>query len=187
MRGRLYCVIGPSGAGKDTLIAAAAKARPGLHWARRVITRPEVAGGEPYEGVEAEAFEARKASGEFALHWYAHGLGYGVPAGELAYREMGRDVIFNGSRGALPVIRAALPDVQVLQVTARPETLAARLLARGRESATEIAGRLSRGIGAPDSPDAVRIANDGPLDQALSRLLAVLDGSEPASGTRESR
>ena len=47
MTGRLFVVVGASGAGKDTLIAGALAADPRLHWARRVITRPAVAGGEP--------------------------------------------------------------------------------------------------------------------------------------------
>ncbi len=77
--GRLFIVVGPSGAGKDTLIAGAKVLRPDLHWARRVITRAEVAGGEPFEGVSLEEFNTRRDAGEFALHWQAHGLSYGVP------------------------------------------------------------------------------------------------------------
>ena len=68
MAGRLFAIVGPSGGGKDTLMAAAQTARPGLHLARRVITRPETAGGEPFEGVGAEEFARRAASGAFALH-----------------------------------------------------------------------------------------------------------------------
>ena len=76
---RLFFVVGPSGAGKDTLLSGAIAADPALHWVRRVITRPESAGGEPFEGVSAPEFAARLARGDFALHWDAHGLRYGVP------------------------------------------------------------------------------------------------------------
>lgn len=173
MTGRLWCLVGPSGAGKDTVIAAALKARPALHWARRAITRPAVTGDEPYQGLSPAAFDARLAAGEFAVHWRAHGLAYGVPRAELAPLDQGRDVIFNGSRRALDAIRAALPGVQVLHLTARPQTLARRLAARGRESAGQLAERLAR-PSAP-LPGAVEIANDGPLDQTLAALLAALD------------
>lgn len=180
MSGRLYCVIGPSGVGKDTLIAAAVAARPGLRWARRAITRPAEAGGEPYEAVSASEFDCRLAGDAFAVHWRAHGLVYGLPRTEIAGLTAGDDVIFNGSRAALPAIRAALPTARVVHVTARPETLARRLAARGRESGAQIADRLSRALTAPPpGPGEIVIANDGPLDQSLAALLAVLD-----SGTR---
>lgn len=45
--GRLFAVVGPSGAGKDTLIAAALAARPDLAIVRRVITRPVEARASP--------------------------------------------------------------------------------------------------------------------------------------------
>ena len=57
----IFAVVGPSGAGKDTLIAGALERRPDLRLARRVITRPTEAGGEDFEGVTPEAFAARMA------------------------------------------------------------------------------------------------------------------------------
>ena len=74
MGGRLFALVGPSGAGKDTLLAAASAARPDLVIVQRVITRPESAGGEPFEGVTPAEFARRNAAGLFALHWQAHGL-----------------------------------------------------------------------------------------------------------------
>ena len=103
---RLFAVVGPSGAGKDTLMAAAAH-RPGVALVRRVITRPAEAGGEDFEGVTPEAFAARKARGAFALDWEAHGLRYGIPHDQLR----GGDVIFNGSRAALPAALFGLGGV----------------------------------------------------------------------------
>ena len=52
----IFAVVGPSGAGKDTLIAGALRARPDLHLVRRVITRPTEAGGEAFEGVTGAEF-----------------------------------------------------------------------------------------------------------------------------------
>ena len=67
MSGRVFAVVGPSGAGKDTLIEAARRARPDLAIVRRVITRPEAAGGEDFEGVDEAVFLARRAAGEVII------------------------------------------------------------------------------------------------------------------------
>ncbi|MFD2854738.1 hypothetical protein ACFSZS_08105 [Seohaeicola zhoushanensis] len=134
MSGRLFAVVGPSGSGKDTLIAAIAQARPDLHIVRRVITRPSAAGGEPFEGVTPAEFERRRAAGAFLFDWQAHGLSYGIPADLARVLATGRDALFNGSRAMLAEAAAKVPALHILHVTARPEVLAARLAARGRET-----------------------------------------------------
>lgn len=177
---RVFAVVGPSGAGKDTLIAAAAAARPELHVVRRVITRPEEAGGEPFEGVDDAEFARRRAAGDFALDWAAHGLCYGIPATALRAAEAGRTVVFNGSRAVLPAAERAFPGLSVVFVTARPEVLADRLAARGREGRQEIAARLMRaGAIAPPEGRRVRtVLNEGDLATAVAAFLACLQ-AEP--------
>lgn len=175
MVGRLYAVVGPSGAGKDTLMEAARAARPDLMLARRVITRPSSAGGEDFEGVTVEEFDRRLDAGEFALHWQAHGLKYGVPITiETALNE-GHDAVFNGSRGILPEAYALYPNMGVLLITASTEVLAERLAARGRESREDIARRLARAEYdiAPGLP-VRRVENDGTLEEAVAQFLAAL-------------
>lgn len=175
--GRLFVVVGPSGAGKDTLLAGAVAADPSLHWARRVITRPEVAGGEPFEGVSEAAFAARLARGDFALHWQAHGLHYGVPRAEIAALQEGRDVLVNGSRGALAEALAAYPDLVILHITAPIPVLAARLAARGRETRQQIEARLRRAdLGLPQGLLCLEIINDASLEEGISRLVQALRG-----------
>ena len=81
MRGTLFLLVGPSGAGKDTLIDGARQtlaADKRFVFARRVITRPESAGGEDHEEVSQGEFERRIMHGQFLLHWTAHGLGYAL-------------------------------------------------------------------------------------------------------------
>lgn len=182
MKGRLFAVVGPSGAGKDTLIDAARIARPDLVIARRVITRPASAGGEDYEGVSLFEFTARKAARAFALDWKAHGLCYGIPANTLALRDSGRDVLFNGSRAALDGAARLWPDLTVIRVSAPSAVLMERLLARGRETRDQIADRISRAsYDVPASLRVVDVVNDGPLDQAIARFLAAL---QPVSAQR---
>jgi ribose 1,5-bisphosphokinase len=175
MPGRIFAVVGPSGAGKDTLIEAARRARPDLHVVRRVITRAEGAGGEPYEGVTEEDFAARKAAGGFVLDWEAHGLRYGIPVSVERAMSEGRDVIFNGSRAMLGAAWETFPGLMVILVTATPPVLAERLAARGRESRGEIAERLARTSYDVPYGIAVRVVeNDGPLDRAVADFLAAL-------------
>lgn len=168
-------VVGPSGAGKDTLIRAALRQRPGLRVVRRVITRPAEAGGEDFESVTGAEFAARKAAGEFALDWEAHGLRYGIPAAQLTGSG---PILFNGSRAALPAALAAIPGLCVILVTAPPDVLARRLAARGREQGADLAERLARGDDAlPPGIDAVTVMNDATPAEGAARLLAALDAS----------
>ena len=53
---RLVAIVGPSGAGKDTLIRGALAARPDLHLARRVITRPADTDSEDFDSVTEADF-----------------------------------------------------------------------------------------------------------------------------------
>lgn len=173
--GRLFAVVGASGVGKDTLLAAAGARRPDLCIVRRVITRAPEAGGELFEPVTEAEFEQRRAAGAFALDWRAHGLCYGIPAAIDAVLAEGRDVLFNGSRAVLGAAAARYPALRVLHVTARPETLARRLAGRGRESAEEIAARLGRADYAlPAGLCVTRLSNDGALEPAVAALLAAL-------------
>ena len=177
MTGRLFLVVGPSGAGKDTLLSGAGAADPRLHWARRVITRPESAGGEPYEGATEAEFAARVARGDFALHWQAHGLHYGVAHDQIAPLTGGRDVLVNGSRAALDGARHAFPGLVVLHISAPLAILADRLAARGREARADIEARLQRaGVALPETCPVIEIVNDASRDTGISRLLQALRG-----------
>lgn len=175
MRGRVFAVVGPSGAGKDTLLAGAVAAHPGLHWARRTVSRPEVAGAEPFEGVTAEEFDFLSNAGVFALEWPAHGLRYGIRKGEFDGLAKGRDVLFNGSRAALGQALALFADLTVLRISAPSKVLAERLALRGRETAAEIEARLARAsYDVPAGLAVIDIANDASPDIGVARLLAAL-------------
>ncbi len=174
-RGRLIGVVGPSGAGKDSVMEALVARRPDLHRVRRVITRPEAAGGEAFDGISPALFAARAAGGDFALHWKAHGLSYGVPAGVADVLDMGRDALVNLSRSVLGKAALRFDTLHVLHVTARPEVLAERLAARGRESAQDIARRLLRPAPAfPEGLPVTEIDNSGRLEDAVEQALSAL-------------
>lgn len=168
----IFAIVGPSGAGKDTLIRGALEARPDLRLVRRVITRPTEAGGEEFEGVSTQEFHLRRERGEFALHWQAHGLSYGIPKAQV---EGPGAVIFNGSRAALAQAALVFPDLRVILVTAPDAVLAARLAARGREDEADIRARLARAaFTLPDGIRAETVVNDDTPDAGVARLLAAL-------------
>jgi phosphonate metabolism protein PhnN/1,5-bisphosphokinase (PRPP-forming) len=177
-RGTLVLVVGPSGAGKDSLIDGARKALAGdrrFAFVRRVITRPAEAGGEAHEAATPTEFAARRAAGGFVLSWQAHGLDYGIPASVADDLAAGRHVIANVSRAVVAEAAAASPPVLVVEVTAPPEVLAARLAARGRETAADVAGRLARaGAAVPPGVAHVQVVNDGTLEEGIARFVAVL-------------
>lgn len=169
---RIFAIVGPSGAGKDTLISGALAARPDLRLVRRVITRPEALGGEDFEGITEAEFTARKAAGEFALDWRAHGLAYGIPTDQITG---GADIMFNGSRAALPAAMERFPGLHVVVITAPGTILGARLAARGREEAADVSRRLARAAyGLPKGVAAQVVVNDGSVAQGVARLLAAL-------------
>lgn len=177
-RGTLFLVVGPSGAGKDSVIAGArAKLAgdPRYVFIRRYITRPEDAGGEDHLPIAPDAFEAARSAGAFALSWQAHGLSYALPASIDDVLASGRHAIANVSRSVIAEARRRHAPVRILNITASPETLRTRLEARGRESAEDIAARAGRTI-AFDArqDDVVTIANDGPLERAVDEMISQL-------------
>ncbi|QEL54852.1 phosphonate metabolism protein/1,5-bisphosphokinase (PRPP-forming) PhnN [Chromobacterium paludis] len=177
--GTLWYVIGPSGAGKDSLLAYARQRQPGgVMFAHRYITRPANAGGENHVALSAEEFDTREASGCFALCWRRHGLAYGLGVEVDVWLAQGMDVVVNGSRSSLELAQSHFRTLRPLWITASPEVLAARLAGRGRESAEEIARRLREAGSFALPPGCEVLWNDGELAEAGERFLALLSRRE---------
>ena len=173
----LIAVVGPSGAGKDTLMGGARAALAldaRFRFVRRAFTRPAEAGGEDHEALSEADFLGRRAAGAFALSWEAHGLRYGIPRDIEEDIGARRVVIANLSRAVLHEAGARY-RLRVLNITAPMEVLAARLAARGRETAADIAARLAREVALPDGLDIERVMNDADVAEGVARVLAVLN------------
>ena len=165
----LVLVVGPSGAGKDTLLAAAKQTLATdkrFHFARRVITRSASAGGESHEAVTEAEFSTRG----FALQWQAHGLRYGIADDAVGAAPV---VIANVSRTVINDAASRFP-VRVIEVTAPPAILALRLASRGREDAEDVSARLARAVALPPKVPVETIINDGTLQDAVASFLAAL-------------
>lgn len=172
----LILVVGPSGAGKDSLIDGAKRrlaGDPGIHFARRVVTR--AAEAEDHDTLSPDEFARVEAAGGFLLSWNAHGLAYGVPAEIDGLRREGVAVVANVSRSVIARARERLAPVGVVLVTAPPHVLAARLVMRGRETAEAIAARLRRETAAVDGEDVRQVVNDRTLGEGIAAFVAALD------------
>jgi ribose 1,5-bisphosphokinase len=175
--GRLVLVVGPSGAGKDTLLdlaKAACAEDANIIFARRVITRESSASEDNHE-VSLEAFRAAQARGDYAMHWEAHGHCYALPRAIDDEFRAGRTVVANVSRTVIDTLRRAYAGVVVVLITAPPQVLAERLAARGRSSDGMIEHRLGRTIDSSASPD-VTIINVSSAQYHARQLVRVIRG-----------
>jgi ribose 1,5-bisphosphokinase len=176
----LVLIVGPSGAGKDTLLRLARETlagEPHIVFPQRLVTRPPSA-DEDNLPIDAEAFARAEAEGRFALSWQAHGLGYALPAQVGRMAREGRVVVCNVSRRIVAEARTRFPGTRVVEITAPPEVLAQRLAARAREQDGDLSARLARtGDVVPD----LTIDNSGPPDEGASRLIRYLRHLGPAT------
>lgn len=173
---KLIYVMGPSGAGKDSLLGFA-RERVGTRvmFAHRYITRA-VADGENHIALTHDEFASRLSYGLFAMHWESLGLRYGIGIELDAWLTRGMPVVVNGSRQHAGLALERYPHAQFVHVDATPAVLAARLARRGREDARQIEARLARrpAFALPPQANLVHIDNSGMLADAGTQFLDVL-------------
>ncbi|WP_420966225.1 phosphonate metabolism protein/1,5-bisphosphokinase (PRPP-forming) PhnN [Bradyrhizobium sp. B120] len=176
--GRLILVVGPSGAGKDTLLglakAACADDRD-VVFPRRLITR-QASASEDNEEVSAEAFQRAVAAGDYAMHWEAHGHRYALSRAINDEIRAGRTVIANVSRTVIAAARRKYANAVVVSITAPPDVLAARLAARARSSDGLLAQRLARTVDESTSTPDFTIVNSGTADYHARQLVRIIKG-----------
>jgi ribose 1,5-bisphosphokinase len=176
--GRLVLVVGPSGAGKDTLLglARAACADDGnVVFSRRLVTR-EASAFEDNEPITRDTFARGIAEDAYAIHWEAHGHCYALPRAIDDDIRAGRIVIANVSRTVIGAARQAYADVVVVSITAPPQVLAERLAMRARGSDGRLEQRLGRTVeDAAAAPD-VAIMNVSSADYHARQLVRIIKG-----------
>jgi ribose 1,5-bisphosphokinase len=174
--GRLILVVGPSGAGKDTLMRLAQLICAGddkFVFARGLVTR-EATVHETNEQVSPEAFRLARGDGKFAVDWEAHGHCYALPRTIDDHIRANQTVVANVSRTVVDAMRRGYANVTVVLITAPNEILVERLATRGRSSDGLIADRLGRGddsIGA--APD-ITITNIGSAEFHARELVRII-------------
>ena len=175
--GRLILLVGPSGAGKDTLLVLAKTACAGddnIVFVRRVVTR-DASSFEDNEQLSGIEFLAAVGRGEFAIHWEAHGHHYGLPRTINDDIRAGRTVVANVSRMVVERMRRMYANVVVVAITAPADVLAQRLAMRSRASDGALQDRLARKV-ADDVAADKTIVNVSSAEFHARQLVQVIRG-----------
>ncbi|MDO6527251.1 ribose 1,5-bisphosphokinase [Motilimonas sp. 1_MG-2023] len=176
---KLFYLVGPSGAGKDSLINALRK-QPlscSLYIAPRYITRAPDSTAEDHIALSPTEFSEQKQQGLFAMQWQANGYQYGVGNEVNRQLDNGVSVLFNGSRAHISLARQLFgARLRMIALEVSADVLAERLRRRGRESEAEIMARLTRNQHYQSSLplDCWRLDNNHSLTETTARLIAYI-------------
>ena len=177
-RPALVYVMGPAGAGKDSVLRYARRRLDGRHpvvFAHRYITRPLGEDIENYIALSRGEFALRKKRGLFAFDWSAYGFRYGIGIEIQAWLNAGVSVVIDGSRAHFSRHAARLSNIVPVLITTSEAELRRRLIRRGREGKDAIEQRLRRARRfAPLHPALVTIDNSGPLERAAETFCRML-------------
>ena len=143
----LVVLSGPSGAGKDAVLAELRELERPWHFAVTATTRPMRDGerdGVDYVFLDHDTFARMRERDEFLECAEVYGRWYGVPRSQVRDAlHSGKDVILKiDVQGAATVRRMAPEALLVFLVPASMEDLRQRLVGRMSESATELELRL---------------------------------------------
>jgi ribose 1,5-bisphosphokinase len=167
--------MGPSGAGKDTLIERALALSPFACVARRYVTRK--AKSKLDCPLSLEEFSAIRQRGSFLFNWDSHGFSYGIKREDEENTPPGKVLIINGSREYLQKALEIRSCLVPILVEARLEILKERLIKRGRELPEQIEKRLARAEEKLAVPRGICINildNSGDLKESANKFCQIL-------------
>jgi guanylate kinase len=148
MRGRLFVITAPSGAGKTSLIKALLQDEPGLKLSTSYTTRaprPGEQNGREYHFVDEPTFLAMRDGGEFLENAEVHGNRYGTSHKVIAETlERGQDLILEIDWQGARQVRKLYPDcIGIFILPPSMEELERRLRGRGQDAEAVIQRRLA--------------------------------------------
>lgn len=177
-RALLIVLSGPSGVGKDAVLARMRKLGRPLHYVVTATTRPKRArekSGVNYHFLSREEFQQMIARHEF-LEWAnVYGNCYGVPRAEVTTAlSKGMDTIVKVDVQGAAAIKRILPQaVFIFLMPPSVESLKKRLERRRSESPEDLALRLEKARAEMESLpifDYVITSHQNKLDEVVSRI-----------------
>ena len=183
MRGLLFIVTAPSGAGKSSLVNAVLADDPALALSISYTTRAPRAGetnGREYHFVDRAAFQKMLEAGEFLESAEVHGNFYATSQKQITdSRAAGRDVVLEIDWQGAAQVRRLFPEaIGIFILPPSPAELERRLRARGKDSDEAIRRRLAAAeaeMSHAGEFDYVIINND--FEEARRDLAAVVRAS----------
>ena len=178
----LVVLSGPSGVGKDAVLARMKELGSPFHYVITATTRPKRAGeknGMDYHFITWKEFQQMIDKHQF-LEWAnVYGNYYGVPKGEITSAlSKGVDTIVKVDVQGAATIKGILPQaVFIFLMPPSVEELERRLRKRHSESSTDLALRLERAKGEIKSLplfDYVITSRQNKLDEVVSQIDAVV-------------
>jgi guanylate kinase len=151
MRGQLYVISAPSGAGKTSLVAALLRQEPKVRVSVSHTTRaprPGEQGGVHYHFVSKDAFVQRIEDGDFLEHAQVFDNLYGTSQQAVeAMLNDGIDVILEIDWQGAHQIRRMRPDmISIFIVPPSIEELRMRLTGRGQDTEETINRRMTDAV-----------------------------------------
>jgi guanylate kinase len=148
MKGLLFVITAPSGAGKSSLIRAALKDEPRIRLSVSYTTRTPRTGeenGREYHFVDAQAFEAMVQRGEFLECAEVHGNRYGTSQRVIdAALARGEDLLLEIDWQGAQQVRRLYPDcVTIFVLPPSVDELGRRMRSRALDSDAVIERRLA--------------------------------------------
>src|SRR5678815_1585084 len=148
MRGTLFIVAAPSGAGKSSIVNACLARDPNITLSISFTSRAPRPGerhAEHYHFVSAAEFQEMVAAGDFFEHARVHGDWKGTARQSVEPQlAAGRDVLLEIDWQGARQVRAQVPDaVSIFILPPSRAALEDRMRARGQDSEAVIAQRLA--------------------------------------------
>lgn len=179
-RGNLFVVSGPSGSGKNSILALVRQSLPDLTYSISATTRAprrNEVDGVHYSFLTKEEFAERLRGGGFLEHAEYCGHSYGTPRAFVEDKLCaGKDVIMDIEIRGADQVRIAMPEaVFIFLMPPSIEELANRIRRRGTESAEAMEQRLKKAT--EEIPSVFRydyVVLNQNLEEAASRVRSII-------------